>query len=160
MPNARRTEISLDHFDENSLVLGTSQTGDLSNFHQPPNVLQDMLNIYIDRVDPLMKLLHVPSFGPALKDAVQNPKHMSKSLEALIFAFYLVTTTSMEDDECAELLGDQKKTIALRYETAARQALINANFVSTSSLRTLQAYTMFLVSSSTTWSKTQFPESN
>jgi hypothetical protein len=105
-----------------------------------------MLNVFIDRVDPLMKLLHVPSFGPAMKDAVQNPKQMSKSLEALIFAFYLVTTASMEDSECAALLGNQKAIIAPRYEAAARQALINADFVRTSSLKTLQAYTMFLVS--------------
>lgn len=105
-----------------------------------------MLNYYIDRVDPLMKVLHVPSFGRAMKDALQNPKHISTSLEALIFAFYLVTTASMEDSECAALLGDQKAIIAPRYEAAARQALINADFVRTSSLKTLQAYIMFLVS--------------
>lgn len=105
-----------------------------------------MLGVYIDRVDPLMKLLHVPSFGPAMKDAVQNSKRMSKSLEALIFAFYLVTTASMEDNECTALLGDRKAIIAPRYEAAARQALINADFVRTSSLKTLQAYILFLVS--------------
>jgi hypothetical protein len=105
-----------------------------------------MWDIYIDRVDPLMKLLHLPTFWSALTGALQNPHDISKSLEAAIFAFYLATIASLEDNECHCLLGEQKSIISARYKLAARQALVNARFLGTSSLVTLQAYVIFLVS--------------
>ena len=140
---------SLDASDEHGLVLSTlPKVENLASLHHPFHVVQKMLDVYVDRVDPLMKLLHIPTFWTTITKAFQNPRDMSKSLEALIFAFYLATITSLEDDECYCLLGEPKPTIRARYKAAARQGLINASFLKTSSLMTLQAYLLFLVSSS------------
>lgn len=145
------SDLFLDTFEENGLVLSstTSKVENLTSLHQPLEILQKMLDVYVDRVDPLMKLLHIPTFWSTVTGALQNPHEMSKSLEAVIFAFYLATITSLEDNECSCLLGEQKRIMRARYCTAARQALLNANFLKSSSLMTLQAYVIFLVSSST-----------
>jgi hypothetical protein len=81
-----------------------------------------------------------------LKDVLQNPYDVSKSVEALVFAFYTSVLSSMEDDECQRILGDQKPNLMPKYRRACRQALINAAFTKTTSLTTLQAYVLFLVS--------------
>lgn len=104
-----------------------------------------MMAIYADRVDPLMKILHLPTFFATLISGLQHPRGLSKSLEAITFAFYFVTIISLEQNECYEILGEQKSVMSSRYKIAARQALINAEFLNTSSLVTLQAYTMFIV---------------
>jgi hypothetical protein len=79
-------------------------------------------------------------------NVLQHPQDISKSLEALICAFYLAIITSLEEDECRGLLGGQKSVIFARYERAARRALRTAGFLHTSSPMTLRAYVMFLVS--------------
>ncbi len=93
-----------------------------------------------------MKFLHLPTFLSTLTDALRNPQDMTKSLEAVTFSFYFATIISLEEDECYSLLGEQKGIISARYKAAARHALINADFLKTSSLMTLQAYATFLVS--------------
>ncbi len=127
-------------------MLGTfSRIENLASLHFPFHILQKMLDFYVNRVDPLAKVLHIPTFWRMQTNALQNPHCISKSLEALIFTFYLATITSIEDGECYRLLGEQKTTISARYKLAAYQALINASFLQTSSLMTLQAYVIFLV---------------
>jgi len=105
-----------------------------------------MWDIYIDRVDPLVKILHLPTFWPMVVNSLQNPQEIPKSLEALIFAFYYTTTSAFSDDECQTIMGERQTTISTRYKYAARQALINAEFLGTTNLMTLQAFVMFFVS--------------
>ena len=85
-------------------------------------------------------------YRSTLKNVLQNPYNVSKSVEALVFAFYTSVLSSMEDDECQRLLDDQKPNLIAKYRAGCRQALINAAFIKTSSLMTLQAYVLFLVS--------------
>ncbi|KAI9740064.1 MAG: hypothetical protein M1818_004815 [Claussenomyces sp. TS43310] len=135
-----------DATEESGLVLGSIffKNETFASLHHPFHILQKLFDIYQDRVDPLMKLLHLPTFWSALKYAFENPQDMSKSLEAVIFSFYFATIISLEDDECHSLLGEQKPAMTARYRVAARQALINAGFLKSSSLMTLQAYAIFL----------------
>jgi hypothetical protein len=140
------TDLLNDSPEECGLVLSsTSKIENLATLHFPLNILQKLFDIYRERVYPLMRLLHLPTFWSSLTNAL-NPRDMSKSLAAVIFSFYFVTIISLEDDECYSLLGGQKSAMTARYKIAARQALINADFLKSSNLMTLQAYTTFLVS--------------
>ncbi|KAM3079931.1 hypothetical protein ACMFMF_003349 [Clarireedia jacksonii] len=131
---------------EDSLILGTyPNIGDLAALHPPMNILQKMWQVYLDRIDAAAKLLHLPTFWSQLTDVIREPHDIPKSLEAIVFAFYLVICRSLEDDECISLLGEQKPTIFARYKLAAHQALIKANFLNTSSLMTLQAFLLYLM---------------
>ncbi|KAH7309934.1 putative C6 transcription factor [Rhexocercosporidium sp. MPI-PUGE-AT-0058] len=122
-----------------------SQIETLASLHPPYHVLLKLREIYVDRVDPLMKILHLPTFWSSLTNALQHPEDISKSLEALISAFYLATITSLEEDECRGLLGEEKSAIFARHERVARRALRTAGFLHTSSPVTLRAYVMFLM---------------
>jgi hypothetical protein len=123
-----------------------SRIEDLASLHPSIQILPKLWDIYVDRADPLMKLLHLPTFWTSLMNALRTPQHIPKSLQALIFAFYLATISSLEDDECQSLLGGPKSIIFTRFKRAARQALINAGFLHTSSPTTLRAYAIFIVS--------------
>jgi hypothetical protein len=146
--NIHSTDPFVDNIEDDSLLLNlSSKAENLSSLHFPYHIVQKMWEVYIERVDPMMKLLHLPTFWPTLTNAIQNPRSISQSLEALVFVFYLVTISSMEESEVQSVLGEQKLTIFPRYRLAARQALINAEFLKTSNLVTLQAYVIFLVCS-------------
>ncbi|OTA56698.1 C6 transcription factor [Hypoxylon sp. EC38] len=117
----------------------------LAGLHPSSQILPKLKEIYADRVDPMMKILHLPTFWAALTDGLRHPQEMSKSLEAEVFAFYLAAINALTDDECRNLFGLQKSVMYSRYRLAARQALMNAGFLSTSSIMTLRAYAMFLM---------------
>lgn len=119
---------------------------DLASLHPPFELLPKLKEIYTDRVDPLMKLLHLPTFWVALASALQQPQAISKSFEAAIFAFYLAAISAMREDECQTMFATQKSIIFSRYRVATRQALVNADFLSTSNPMTLRAYAIFMVS--------------
>jgi len=134
--------------EQNGLLLGNyPRIENLANLHIPVHVLPALQDAYADRIDPLMKVLHLPTFWRSLADVLQNPSNVSKSLEALVFSFYLATVSILEESECLSVLGNRKLLLYTRYRCAAHQALLNAGFLSTSSPMTLQAYALFMVGS-------------
>jgi hypothetical protein len=119
---------------------------DLTRLHLDFQILPRLREIYVDRVDPLMKILHLPTFWTALTNGRRHPQNLSQSLEAEVFVFYLATISTLKEDECQDLFGVQKSVMVSRYRLAARQALVTAGFLSTSSPMTLRAYAIFMVS--------------
>ncbi|KAI1799956.1 putative C6 transcription factor [Daldinia bambusicola] len=119
----------------------------VSSLHPSLATLEKMKEMFLDRIDPLMKILHIPTFWTVLTDVLRNPQgRRPRSLEALIFSFYFVVITSMTDKEAREMFGMEKSALHSRYRLAIRRALVNAGFLSTSSPMTLQAYTIFMMS--------------
>jgi hypothetical protein len=137
----------VEPWEENAFLLSSDyKVENLSRLHPPLHILEIFRDIYVDRVDSLTKIIHVPTFWSTAAGALQNPHFIPKSVEALMFAFYLTTSSCMDDGECQQLLGESRSIVTSRYRLASRQALINASFMKTSSLMTLQAFTLFLVS--------------
>jgi hypothetical protein len=146
MDESSDTQRGYQPSDENGFLLGTqSQRLDLASFHPPLPALQQMWSAFVDKVDPMTKILHLPTFWTTLKQVVENPRHTSKTLDALIFGFYFATVTAMTANECQRILSQPKPTALARYRLAAQQALGNACFLKTTSLVTLQGYTFYLV---------------
>ncbi|KAE8386135.1 putative fungal-specific transcription factor [Aspergillus alliaceus] len=117
----------------------------LAKLHPSGQVLSKLKVIYVDRVDPMMKILHLPTFWTAITNALRHPQNLTNDLEAAIFAFYLSTISALEEDECQNLFGALKSVLYQRYRLALRQALVKAGFLSTSSPTTLRAYAMFML---------------
>jgi len=92
-----------------------------------------------------MCILHLPTFFTALKNAAHCPQGLPKSFEALIASFYFACASPLKSDECERLFGMPKSLALSRYRNATRQALIDADVVSTSNPMTLQAFAMFIV---------------
>ncbi|PTB70155.1 hypothetical protein BBK36DRAFT_1173378 [Trichoderma citrinoviride] len=117
----------------------------LVKLHPSMPLLSKIRDIYKDRVDPMMKILHLPTFWVAMTNALQRPLEMPKSLQSLVFAFYLATISSLKEEEAKNLFGAPLSVIVKHYRIATRQALINARFLSTSNIMTLQAFSIFTI---------------
>jgi hypothetical protein len=123
----------------------------LAHLHPPLAMVESMFVVFRERVECWAKILHLPTFHDSLLAALQSPHTVTKSLEALIFSFYFLTVTSLDDEETLRMLGGESKAVLTqRYRLATRQALVNAKFLQTTNLVTLQAYVLFLVSKYTT----------
>ncbi|KAL7813312.1 fungal-specific transcription factor domain-containing protein [Trichoderma gracile] len=135
------------NLDESGLFFEpeTDRFESLVKLHLPTPLLSKLRDIYKDRVDPMMKILHLPTFWGTMTNALQRPLEMPKSLQALIFAFYLVAISSLTEEEAQNLFEMPLSVIVKRYRVATRQALVHARFLSTSNVMTLQAFSIFTI---------------
>ena len=114
--------------------------------HPPPDRIHQLWQIFIENVDPLTKVVHVPTLQPAIQKAASNIGTVPRSFEALMFAIYSAAVMSLKDDECKQRLGEPRKILLSRYISAGKAALSRAKFMGTISLVVLQALVLHLLS--------------
>lgn len=99
-----------------------------------PSEFNGIWSIFVDRVDPLVKVLHKPTAEAAMQ-----------ANESLLFAVCLMTVMSLTDVECIRMLGATRSSLTSRYHEATQIALLNADFLRSNSIPVFQAYTLFLI---------------
>ncbi len=113
----------------------------------PPPAIQmfQLWQIYINNVNPLLKVTHTPTLQAQVISASANPAKISKPLEALMFAIYFAAITSLTEDEVQSTFGEDKAILLGKYHNATQQALVNAGFMRSTELMVLQAFFLYLV---------------
>lgn len=102
--------------------------------------------VFISNVHPLTKILHGPTVQKDILETFSEPTSTPGPTEALIFAIYLVAVVSLTDAECRSRFGEPRKDLLARYCNATEVALSKADFLRSTDLRVLQAFTLHLVS--------------
>jgi hypothetical protein len=126
-------------FSFNSLASGVSM------FHPRPNQIMTLWRIFVERVDPVVRLVHKPTLLNKIIKVKGDVTRMSKPFEALMFSIYFSCVTSMTEEECQIHLVENKGVLLARYRFAVQQSLARAGFLSTHSVVTLQALIIYLV---------------
>ena len=86
--------------DHHAFILGyRSADVSLRQCHPSPSHVSYLWDVYKDNVEPLLKLLHVPSTEAIFRDARKNPDNLSPGHQALVFSIYYAAITSLEPDE-------------------------------------------------------------
>ncbi|ETS77902.1 hypothetical protein PFICI_09964 [Pestalotiopsis fici W106-1] len=137
---------SEDSEDDFGFVLGIQPRPDPKSRHPPPEGIQELWKIFIENIDPLTKVLHVPSLWPAVNKAANNIEVIPRAFEALMFAIYSAAVMSLGDDECKSRLNAPRKTLLSRYIAATKRALARAKFMGSTNLVVLQALALHLLS--------------
>ena len=136
---------------EVDLVLGGVSRGfqgELCDCHPPLASVSTLMDIYVDRIDPLVKILHIPSFTLMVL-AGAKAAEMEMDKEAAVFCWYFSTGSVMDEEECVRILGEGKEVLFAKYRAIARHTLGRARLLSTTSLMTLHAFYLFLVREAT-----------
>ncbi|MCJ1432574.1 hypothetical protein MMC27_001931 [Xylographa pallens] len=141
-----KQQISFTSRPDASLVIGTrpKKTSIWRHHPQPMHILF-LWQTYLENVNPLTKILHRPTMQKQIIEASDDLDHVSKALEALMFAIYALAVSSMTEEECQRTIGEAKLTLLDRYTFATHQALLRAKFLKTSDIVVLQAFVLFLL---------------
>ncbi|KAH0263023.1 hypothetical protein KCU91_g13006, partial [Aureobasidium melanogenum] len=123
----------------------SSQNVDLLSLHPIAGQIESYWNVYKERVDPLVKVLHIPTIEPTVLASASHLANLSKSFEALLFAIYYGATTSLSENDCLSKLGEEKGLLLSRYRFGVEQALARANFLTTEEMMVVQAIVIFLI---------------
>jgi hypothetical protein len=127
-------------------MFGYSSTNvDMHALHPTEQQALQFWAMYKENVDPLVKVLHVPTFEPVFFDAVSHLNKVPKGLECLLFAIYYGAVTSTTPEECLERWGEDRTCLLGKYRFALEQALARANFLYCDEIVILQAFVVFLI---------------
>ena len=80
-------------------VLSVGRKSSNTHSHPPSQTIYQLWHIFTENVDPLTKIVHVPSLQPAIQKATTDIERIPRSLEALMFAIYAAAVISLKDDE-------------------------------------------------------------
>lgn len=123
----------------------SSIMNDVRELHPSPSQIFILWEVFKENVDPVVRLLHRPTAKIILMNAASSLDRVSKPAEALLFAIYFGAVISLTPEQCQQLLDEDKQALVKKYRFATEQALARADFLNSSSLMCLQAFSFFLI---------------
>ncbi len=79
--------------------------------HPPSNQIHELWQIFVENVDPLTKIVHVPSLQLALDKAASNIYGVPRSFNALMFAIYSTAVLSLNDTDCQARFAQSRSSL-------------------------------------------------
>ncbi|KAH8817129.1 fungal-specific transcription factor domain-containing protein [Xylogone sp. PMI_703] len=144
-------ENEADTTNLNHLVFSSIGRRSLTHLHPSPVDIFCLWQIFLERVNPLTKVLHVPTVQLQILDTTRNLAKVPKGLEALMFAIYHGAVISLDQNEVEEKFKESRSVLLKNYRIGIRQAFINAGILNTSNIIVLQAFVIFILSARITY---------
>ncbi|KAK5993919.1 Pyriculol/pyriculariol biosynthesis cluster transcription factor 1 [Cladobotryum mycophilum] len=102
--------------------------------------------VFLDRINPLTKLIHAPTMQPTIIEAATNMTSMPLNCQALLFSVFAMAVVAMTPTECIQTLGIPRVIALQRFNTGTKTALIKYNFMKNYNMTALQALVLYLFS--------------
>ena len=108
-----------------------------------------LCDFYARNVDPMFKLLHIPTLRNLVTKASASPQKIPSGnyVEALLFSVYYAAITSLTEGQCQQCFQEARDALLAKYRSGTETALVNADLMNTTELGTVQALAVFIVSS-------------
>jgi hypothetical protein len=132
-------------FADHLLFNSRTSSVDISALHPGPVQIFKLWQVYLENVNPLLKVTHTPTLQGRIVEAVSSLATIDPALEALMFSIYCVAILSLDLEECQTMLGSSRDDLLTRYQFGCQQALLNCNFLRTTERDCLTALFLYLV---------------
>lgn len=125
--------------------------------HPEPRMILHLWQTFIDNVNPVMRIVHVPTTHQQIVDASWDAARAPPATGALMFAIYALALTSMtaaeytdmfartKTRETEQVLPPPKRELLTRYRMGAMQCLVAADLLTTRRLDVLRAFTLLIL---------------
>ncbi|KAJ9317100.1 transcriptional regulator family: Fungal Specific TF [Paecilomyces variotii] len=117
---------------------------DITQFYPDATLALRLWTVYVNNVDPVLKILHIPTTQSAMVATIADTKSASPTMIALSFAIYFAAVTTLTDKEISELSSNDRQTLLYQYKTGLNQAVIKADYLNKPDLQTLQALVIYI----------------
>ncbi|CAI7570375.1 unnamed protein product [Penicillium pancosmium] len=118
----------------------------LSTLHPNPVQIFQLWQVYLNNVDPLLKVTHTPTLQGRIIEATSNLANVTPALEALMFSIYSIAVMSLTTEECQASFSSSRDEMLSKYQFACQQALLNSEYLRTNDRECLAAFYLFLLS--------------
>lgn len=123
-------------------LLSTATIEDL--VPEPVHALK-LWQLFLDRVNPLFKVVHVPSIQPVVLEGAMNMMSIPHNQQALLFSIYSTASLSLSESESIQLLGMTREAAVQSFIAGTKIALVRCNFLKNYDMTALQALVHFMV---------------
>lgn len=132
--------------DDERLLFGFQKANlDLLSVHPDPAHVFRLWQIFLDNVNPVLKVVHAPSLQASLVQATSNIASVEPNLEALMFSVYCTSIISLTAEDCQTMFFSAKEDLLLRFQSGCQQALSNCAFLRSDDRNSLVALYLYLV---------------
>ncbi|MCJ1311419.1 hypothetical protein MMC25_005090 [Agyrium rufum] len=129
------------------LLFGSRRANiELSTLHPDQVQIFRLWQIYLENVDPLLKITHTATLQTRIINAAVNVANATPALEALMFSIYCIATLSVPDQECEAVFGSGKRDLLANYLFGCQQALLNCSLLRSKDRDCLAALLLYLIS--------------
>lgn len=101
--------------------------------------------IYLDNVNPLLKVTHTPTLQTRIIEAAADLQSVSATMHALMFGIYCVAMLTISDEDCIAVFGTKCGDLLKKFQLGCRQALLRCNILRTNDRNCLTAFYLYLV---------------
>ncbi|KAI1324243.1 fungal-specific transcription factor domain-containing protein [Xylariaceae sp. FL0255] len=101
--------------------------------------------IYLQRIDPLTRVIHVPTLQPIMIDAAADIHKVTPAYQCLVFAVHLMATVALTEEESFQILSMPRDEALNRFSKGAKLALIRLNFMKNHNMQVLQALCLYML---------------
>jgi hypothetical protein len=121
---------------------------DVLEFYPDTKLALQLWNVYIKSVDPVLKLLHIPSIQSTVISTIVDPRSARSSTVALTFAIYFAAVTVLCHNNSNDPIDLHCETITLlkRFKISLDRLLLVTDIMNQPELTALQALTIYVVS--------------
>ena len=118
-----------------------------SDFWTPtPAQLELCWHIYVDNVDPIVRILHKPTVRRLLIDAqLKTFDELDTTSRALLLAICFSAISSLDPQRCQTLFDGDGLRMKQRCKRSVELAIMQARLIQTHDIQAVQAFTLFLV---------------
>ncbi|KAI1455343.1 fungal-specific transcription factor domain-containing protein [Annulohypoxylon moriforme] len=121
-----------------------SLSADLRDYHPLPSQIPFLLNVFSENINVVVRIVHIPTISKMVQDAGGNLSSLTPANEALMFAIYYASITSMEEEDILANFCSTKTELNLKYRLGLEYALAKADFLNAPDIILLQAFVIFL----------------
>lgn len=118
---------------------------DLSDVHPMPVHILKLWQVYLENVNPLLKVTHTTTLQPRIIEAAGDFTNIDPALETLMFSIYCMAIQSLPEDECMATFGSSRQHLLPRFQGGCQQALLNCGFLRRNDRDSLTALYLYLV---------------
>lgn len=130
-------------------VVSVSPEGDSHpiDFYPDTQVALRLWDVYVKSVDPVVKILHIPTMQSTIVATILDPASATPSTLVLTVAIYFAALTALCHDEADETvnLPKEKSILLKRCQTALDRLLMTPEVMDRPQLATLQAFAIYVV---------------
>jgi hypothetical protein len=132
-------------FEHSHQLLLFQQTSAISTPHPDVTQIFKLWQVYLENVNPLLKVTHAPSLQGRIIEAISNMSNINPTFDALLFSIYCIAVFSLSERRCQELFSESKEVLLVKYRAGCQTALAKCHFLKTKELDALTALFLYLV---------------
>ncbi|KFZ07801.1 hypothetical protein V502_09747 [Pseudogymnoascus sp. VKM F-4520 (FW-2644)] len=113
--------------------------------HPPSELISFIWQTYLERVEPVLKIFHVPTVQKQIVDFIRDQGFLDPPTKCVLFAIHYASVITMTAEECQAGFNEGKHELLKRYRIGVENSLSKAKLRESMDMTVLQAFAIYLI---------------